>query len=740
MRRLTQEWVWPPRIAVLFAAAWIAISWMGASSSCAREDTAPERRGERHALLVGVTRYPQLGAAFQLRGPSRDVALMRRVAVETLGIPADHIESLTEDEGASDPARLPSFANIEAAWKRLTQRARAGDQVLVFLAGHGSQQPQSVDATAPELDGQDELFLPRDAAPWDAVKGRIPQAIRDDDLAGWLKQLGDQGVSVWLIVDSCHSGTMMRGPKETVRQVPPEALGIPPAAREAARTRGTQRRGAVTRGAALKESAFQLATSPGIAALYACQPGEVTVEQNLPLEASDAGPHGLLTYILCQELTRAAQSSTKPLTYRELLGRIRKNYAAIPRDIPSPLGEGSDLDREILGDKVWPGRSSIRLIESDHINAGAVQGVTEESILAVFPEEGAAGPPLGHVRVVNVEAFRAEVVPCEFAGQPAREDLPAGAIGRLVYVDHGDKPFRIAVEEQAHGGAPWGKALRDEWQERIKSIVGRVPRLAYAPSVADADLIVRVGRQQLTLVPATQWEGQTGGSANPALGPFSTDQPFEGDLALRLEAVARATGLVQMAAQASDDLANVGARPRLEIEILLRSKETRDASPRSVLWSEGDTIFKDGDQVTLKFANAGDTPLDLHVLYVDSQFGITSLFPADSDPTNRIDAGRSLSIDDLRIDASTVGQEHLVVIALRGEGETLDLSALAQPRLAPLPIVPAARRSAITRGLQSPLGRLLSHRMNGQGIKRGVSQQDIENYRMQVITWRVQGS
>ena len=36
------------------------------------------------------------------------------------------------------------------------QRARAGDQVLVFLAGHGSQQPQSVDATAPELDGQDE--------------------------------------------------------------------------------------------------------------------------------------------------------------------------------------------------------------------------------------------------------------------------------------------------------------------------------------------------------------------------------------------------------------------------------------------------------------------------------------------------------------------------------------------------------------------------------------------------------
>ena len=128
----------------------------------------PGRAVTRRALLVGVTKYDHLPRDKSLEGPANDVRLMRRLLQERYRFSADGIVSLTEDENTPD--RRPTRANIEREFRRLAEQAREGDQVVVLLAGHGSQQPESdpPDPVNPEPDGLDEIFLPADV---DAVEG-----------------------------------------------------------------------------------------------------------------------------------------------------------------------------------------------------------------------------------------------------------------------------------------------------------------------------------------------------------------------------------------------------------------------------------------------------------------------------------------------------------------------------------------------------------------------------------------
>lgn len=92
-----------------------------------------------HALLVGISGYPALPPALRLAGPANDVLLMHSALV-CLGMPARDITILADQVPA---AALPTRANAPQALARLTQQARAGDWVVVYLAGHGSHQPQT---------------------------------------------------------------------------------------------------------------------------------------------------------------------------------------------------------------------------------------------------------------------------------------------------------------------------------------------------------------------------------------------------------------------------------------------------------------------------------------------------------------------------------------------------------------------------------------------------------------------
>ena len=181
---------------------------------------AAEKPIQGRALLVGCTKYDHLEPSLHLQGPANDVALMRSLLIERFAFPAERIVSLTELTGRADVR--PTRANIEREFQRLGREALPGEPIVIFLAGHGSQQPdQDPSPDDPEPDGRDELFLPADIQGWDGRAGRVPNAIVDDELRAWLSAIEKRGSAVTVIVDACCSGTMTRGVGERVRQIPP---------------------------------------------------------------------------------------------------------------------------------------------------------------------------------------------------------------------------------------------------------------------------------------------------------------------------------------------------------------------------------------------------------------------------------------------------------------------------------------------------------------------------------------
>ena len=68
-----------------------------------------------------------------------------------------------------------------------------------------------------------EIFLPRDTKHWDGTAGTVVNAITDDEIANYLESFRAKGVFVWLVFDSCHSGTMTRSTWRS-RKLAPSAL------------------------------------------------------------------------------------------------------------------------------------------------------------------------------------------------------------------------------------------------------------------------------------------------------------------------------------------------------------------------------------------------------------------------------------------------------------------------------------------------------------------------------------
>src|SRR5262245_18180953 len=93
-------------------------------------------RGGKFALLVGVTTYPRESGFRSLAGPAGDVKLLGRVLHEQFGFPVGQMVALTER------TRRPTREAIRGEFRRLAGEVHKGDQVVILLSGHGSQQPQ----------------------------------------------------------------------------------------------------------------------------------------------------------------------------------------------------------------------------------------------------------------------------------------------------------------------------------------------------------------------------------------------------------------------------------------------------------------------------------------------------------------------------------------------------------------------------------------------------------------------
>ena len=255
----------------------VGLMVLAAACGCALAQSQPKKADPgRHALLVGCTCYPSLEEHLQLEGPGNDVALMRRLLIDHYQFPPESIVTLAEESLGGQ--KLPTRDNIKGEFDRLAKVARTGDEVVILLSGHGSQQPD--DNPPEEPDGLDETFLPRDVGKWSDNTKVVERAIIDDELGVWLNAIREKGASVWLIVDSCHSGTITRGNDvEKLRQVKPEDLGVPPDALSKAEQAAREER---SRGMPDQASIKLPGGASGLVAISAAQAGEPAPELPLP--------------------------------------------------------------------------------------------------------------------------------------------------------------------------------------------------------------------------------------------------------------------------------------------------------------------------------------------------------------------------------------------------------------------------------------------------------------------------
>ena len=226
-----------------------------AASAAFGQDGEPRRI----ALLIGASGYDEsrIGEGVELFGPKNDVALMIRalraygVTDENMTVLADGLADTGIDRAADGVATL---AEIRAAFAQLNETAQPGDEVLIYMSGHGSRQPQiGVSAARVEADGFDEIFLPLDIGAWEGAHGDrqagVSNALVDDEVGELIEGLRARSIFVWLVVDTCHSGTSDRsGASATpgefrTREVDMSALGVPvdailEAESQVSRTRG----------------------------------------------------------------------------------------------------------------------------------------------------------------------------------------------------------------------------------------------------------------------------------------------------------------------------------------------------------------------------------------------------------------------------------------------------------------------------------------------------------------------
>ena len=741
----------------------LILSITSTQSTAAEPAGAPKKEpsaGPRLALLVGVTQYqnfPSLG----LDGPANDVILIRQTLKDRFGFQDPDIVTLSEADGQKDPARLPTRSNIEREMVALAQKVVETKEakVVVYLSGHGSTQPDLLREPADvKPDGRSEVFLPTDFAGWDEQAKRLKNTVIDFELRKWLKDIRDNGARVWAIVDCCYSGTLARG-LEVPRKVDERdlRLAIPREAFVEA-----ERRASASPAAGSHEAARSPIDEPGLVAFYASLPTETTSEDVPPDNSTDEKQeqkkYGIFTWHLAEVLNDVTGGRELDITFTELIKRIQAKYHRLGRDHPTPLVEGLDRDHQVLWNKPGDGprRSTMFLKMAPNgalkVDAGRLHGLVENSVLALYPRQRAAGAGklLGHLVVTKVRTVDSDVALWDEARAadfqknryitPKKEDLQGGEPCEIVFLAYGDLKLRIAAATTDDQGKPIDPKSVQAVREILGKLTERARQFVTDAEPGTAQWLVRPAGQDLQLL---RREGMS-------TGPLTIPSSDPARLSDRLTAIARAQMLLQMEtgdSPADEARVRAGEAIAFNIELLRQAGGTGEFKPVD-LGSGTGPVVQVGDKIQLRFLNQGVLDVDITVLQVDENYDIEEMFPYGSggvlnrlyspDKIERADkalyTGRPRVTEDgvtalKDQDGVQRGVHYFVVIALKGEGDPVDFRGLAKPMGGEkdIPRGPARDPRAILKALQ------------GQGdVRAGLSPDALNDYAVRVVRWQIE--
>ena len=642
------------RRAALYAALSVVI--LLATGSHAEERHA----GERYAVLVGVGEYTYLDN--DLTGPPNDVRLARDYLIHEEGFEADNIYWLADDAPVA-----PVRNNILNALEDVDARIQAGDFVLLHFSGHGSRQPARA-GDPDERDGYDEIFLPADADKWDAYIGSVKNAITDNELGGFISSYRNKGGDVWLIADSCHSGTMTKGVGDDMvveRYTDPVlALGVPSelgAVGAASDVLGPQ-------GPVFADE-YQQPESGMLIAFSAAHTSERAPEMPLPRRSESAEVRGLLSHNIFSTL-----KLFPGVSYRQLAQLVTDRYASMPWYRSTPQFYGSDMDRVVFnGSEVREALFAATREEDStrlSVDAGTLRGFDVGAHVALHAD----------ARDVEENLIGSGTV---VAALPTESEIDAQWADGAKVPDHSKLVYaRLTVPAYSSKVTVSRLETKDDDDNRRS---GEIISNLSVPLVEFSNDYDIAADYYATYFDGRFWLLRPGESL-PC--DVRKDVATADDLSKCLHERREET-LLWSSAEEADDLVSKAARVRILTrlqavvgvpgDLVVDVQVQRRGHDARVSRSDDAGPLYQGDRVFYRIENHGTAPWDVFFFYVASDLSITSL--------QRLGHSVRVEPEDVEfrqlgaISDSTLGAESLVVIAdpvRLGDAVEADYSFLAQ--------------------------------------------------------------
>ncbi len=685
---------------------------------------------ETRALLIGVSHYDESAGIASLRGPANDVRLLR----DTLA--ARGVQAITLLADGVEGGAQPTHAAILAAFAQLAATSRPGDLVFVSMSGHGTRQP---DDNGDETDGLDEVFLPSDTGRAESGARAIPNALVDDEIGAAVTAIREAGADVFLVMDSCHSGSGLRAasPVSAARYVDPAALGL--AGAEAPATAETS---------AIDDSAGD--PPGGVIAFYAARSSEVAREVNLTPDADgDAGWYGLFTQRLAARIATSDGQSYRQL-FQSVLSDL--NDTSLPGGGPlqTPSWEGNLIDAAVFGGRATLGVRQFA-VSRDEIAAGLVQGFGQGTVFTLVADAAApAEAGLGFAQIEEVEATRGYLRLVD-AGCEPRSDAPCASIGALpaaarfarLSARPVDLALRLAPLRDLATGQPVpagdvaSRALAAAVTEVNAAGGVRVETDAAAPDieVAVQDGALWFGRR--VAIGATpvglRWHPDDGVPLAPLLARIAAAERLaillgaaaEGGSILNPSPVTLNTN-VQSSRVADLDPPGAGGNPQRECR-----RAQRAAEPPASLDLGDAPAFKQCDLLSFAVQGAVQGARDVNRVHIDSQFCVHAAHARVEDTRAATALGDPMVMCSDCPDAYAAGDERLFVIVTEAEANSdqLNLEGLVENCAGAAPTRGAADRAALD--FLTALG----HRPGTRGSFGGLALSDVwvSSFRWEVV-------
>lgn len=625
----------------------------------------PVAAAETRALVVGVSGYPALAEAIRLTGPRNDSREFANTLVR-LGVPAKNVTVLADGvrdlaEGIATPGDGTKAA-ILAGLDRLAEESRAGDLVVFYFSGHGSQQP---DLDGDEQGGADEIVLPYDVGKWG--KDGVENALVDDELRARIGRILDRGADFFGVIDACHSATGFRdlpGSDARSRKVDPADLGVP--AFTAAETRHVLWRDTGATGKRGRAAFF-----------YAAQESEEALEK-VPPNGEEGQNFGVFTYNLVRRM-----NETPNLTYRNLhqavMADIKRNTLMSTQ---TPEIEGDLIDEPVLQLSQAPAQRQWRIFNGK-LQGGRLDGIAPGTVVALVADPAAAEDAvLAHGLVTEAGATKSVVTPTTYPCAETRDDGTCATVpdeeafkkGRFARVVESGVDFSITLSEPVRLDPDDGHDY-SATVAAFRTAVGSEPlRARTAVRSSGYDVAVGLVDGKLAFASSAGAIDANGPGSSPRLTLPDDPAAAEAEVAAALGRIGRVLAL-QRLGDAVEGAGRTGLSTELRVAKAgsgaLRdgacSEDPADYEPEAKV---GDAPrFGECDIVSVVMNNGGSKPLDVTVLLAGADFSITPVWPQDG-ASSRILQSESKTAPILQMapNAPVAADERLIFVAVPGVG------------------------------------------------------------------------